>query len=295
MSDRLLARLRDMPDRSDYYVYVYIDPRNYEELYYGKGCRGRKDVHLDASGESEKANRIRAILKEGEDPIVRVIAKGLTEREALLVETTLIWKHRRSLENLRQGDYSKHFRPANRMHVKLPEFDFFTNIWYVNVAEGDWRSWEDCRRFGFLSASAGRNWSEQLDRLNPGDVVVAYLKKWPEGRGYAGVGVVNHRAVRVKQFRFRGKAIQESAVKKSSPRLFESADDPELASYLVGIKWKKTFPRKEAKFKSNIGLYTPQRVVASLGNQPKTRKFVEEAFGLSLDALALRAAAAKGQ
>jgi uncharacterized protein len=61
---------------------VYIDPRNYEEFYYGKGCGGRKDVHLDDARESAKVKRIRAIRKEHEEPIVRVIAKGLTEREA---------------------------------------------------------------------------------------------------------------------------------------------------------------------------------------------------------------------
>jgi hypothetical protein len=125
-----------MADRSDFYVYVYIDPRNYEEFYYGKGCGGRKEAHLDASGYSEKAKRIRAILKEEEEPIIRVIAKGLSEAEALLVETTLIWKQGRYLINLAQGHYSKHFRPAHRMHVKLPDFDFFNSIYYVNVSEG---------------------------------------------------------------------------------------------------------------------------------------------------------------
>jgi hypothetical protein len=188
------------------------------------------------------------------------------------------------LENLAHGHYSKRFRPANRMHVKLPEFDFFNSIYYVNVAEGDWRSWKDCRRFGFLSAGGGRNWSEQLERLNPGDVVVAYLKKSTEGGGYAGVGVVTHRAVRVRQFHFRGKPIRKSEL--DEPGLFNEADDRNLANYLVGIKWHKTFSRKDAKFQRNAGLYTPQRVVASLANQPKTRKFVEETFGLSLDAIA---------
>lgn len=37
---------------------------------------------------------------DGEEPIIRVVAKGLTEREALLVETTLIWKLGRDLTNL---------------------------------------------------------------------------------------------------------------------------------------------------------------------------------------------------
>jgi hypothetical protein len=29
--------------KNDYYVYVYIDPRNFEEFYYGKGRGNRKE------------------------------------------------------------------------------------------------------------------------------------------------------------------------------------------------------------------------------------------------------------
>ena len=268
-----------MKERCDFYVYVYIDPRNYEEFYYGKGCGGRMHAHKDGWGESDKAKRIQAIRKEGEEPIIRVIAKGLTETEALLVETALIWKQGRYLTNLAQGHYSTHFRPQHRMHVKLPDFDFFNGIYYVNVSECEQRSWGDYRQFGFLAAGGGRNWSEQLDRLNTGDVVVAYLK----GSGYAGVGVVSTRSVRAKQFLVRGKLLQKSKLK--APGLFDNANDPELAQYLVGVDWKKTFSEEEAKFRRNAGLYTPHRVVASLANQPKTRKFIEEAFDISLVAL----------
>src|SRR5258706_16447336 len=80
-----------MNERADFYVYLYVDPRNFEEFYYGKGCGGRKESHLKDNGPSEKAERIAAIRKEGLEPIVRVIAKGLSAAEALLVETTLIW------------------------------------------------------------------------------------------------------------------------------------------------------------------------------------------------------------
>jgi uncharacterized protein len=170
------------------------------------------------------------------------------------------------------------------MHVKLPEFDFYNGIYYVNVAEGKHRSWEDCRRFGFLAAGNGRNWSEQLDRLNPGDVVVAYLRRHAEEGGYAGVGVVTARSVRVKDFRFKGKPLAKSAL--VVPLLFNDADNPELAQYLVAIDWRKTFARSHAKFRHNAGLYTPQRVVASLADQSRTRRFVEQTFGVSLDALA---------
>jgi len=43
---------------SDYYVYVYIDPRNFEEFYYGKGCGSRKDAHLLEQSDSPKSRRI---------------------------------------------------------------------------------------------------------------------------------------------------------------------------------------------------------------------------------------------
>ena len=44
---------------ANYYVYVYIDPRSYEEFYYGKGKGARKDAHLSDVGDSAKVTRIR--------------------------------------------------------------------------------------------------------------------------------------------------------------------------------------------------------------------------------------------
>jgi hypothetical protein len=31
---------------AQWYVYVYIDPRNFEEFYYGKGKGNRKEAHI---------------------------------------------------------------------------------------------------------------------------------------------------------------------------------------------------------------------------------------------------------
>ncbi|HEV3417199.1 MAG TPA: GIY-YIG nuclease family protein, partial [Pirellulales bacterium] len=77
---------------SDFYVYVYIYPRNLEEFYYGKGRGSRKGAHLVDKSDSAKSRRIAEIRKEGLAPLIRVIARGLTEAEALLVEKTLLWK-----------------------------------------------------------------------------------------------------------------------------------------------------------------------------------------------------------
>ena len=62
-------------EKAEYYVYVYIDPRNFEEFYYGKGKGNRKEAHLFEDSDSEKSNRIKEITKEGLKPIIKVIAK----------------------------------------------------------------------------------------------------------------------------------------------------------------------------------------------------------------------------
>ena len=57
---------------NNYYVYVYIDPRNLEEFYYGKGKGSRKDAHLVDTSKTAKSARITAIHDAGLKPIIRV-------------------------------------------------------------------------------------------------------------------------------------------------------------------------------------------------------------------------------
>lgn len=60
----------------DYYVYVYIDPRNFEEFYYGKGKGSRKEAHLHDGGDSEKAKRINDIRKPGLHQLPVLLPQG---------------------------------------------------------------------------------------------------------------------------------------------------------------------------------------------------------------------------
>lgn len=169
---------------SDYYVYVYIDPRNFEEFYFGKGRGSRKDAHLSDRSDSEKARRIAAIHKAGLEPVVRVIARGLSEHDALLVEKTLLWKLGRQLTNISSGHYSENFRPHNTLHTLLSGFDFRCGIYYYNVGEGPYRNWDDYVQFGFISAGQGSRWRDAMRGFEEGDVVAAYLK----GCGFVGIG-----------------------------------------------------------------------------------------------------------
>jgi len=259
---------------NNYYVYVYIDPRNYEEFYYGKGKGNRKKAHLNDESDTEKTKIIKAIQKEGLEPIIKVVAKGLSESEAFLIEKTLIWKLGKNLTNISSGHFADKFRPHNSFHLNLNCFDFENGIFYVNVGEGETRAWEDCRNFGFLTAGQGSKWSDPLKTLNAGDIVVAYLKQ----KGYVGIGKVVEKAKRVLDFRFDGKSLKSQNL--VSPDLFKNSNN-ENSEYLVKIKWTKSVTANEAKWKNNSGLFTTQLIKASLENQIKTIKFLEEEFEVS--------------
>lgn len=257
--------------KNKYYVYVYIDPRNLEEFYYGKGKGNRKRAHLSDSNDSEKTKIIKAINREGLEPIIKVIAKGLTEKEAYLIEKTLIWKLGKNLVNIASGHFADKFRPHNTLHINLNCFDFENGIFYVNVGEGDTRCWEDCKNFGFLAAGQGPKWSNPIRTLNPGDIVVAYLKS----KGYVGIGRVLEKAKRALDFKFEKKSLKSQNLKQ--PNIFKNADT-EKSEYLLKVDWIKSVPANQAKWKQKSGLYASELIRASLEKQIETIKFLEKEF-----------------
>lgn len=263
-----------------YYVYVYIDPRNFEEFYYGKGTGSRKTAHLSDDSDTEKAKTIKAIKKEGLEPIIKVIAKGLTEKEAFLVEKTLIWKLGRNLTNLSSGHFADKFRPHDTFHQDLSGFDFNNGLYYVNLGQSEHRCWADCKEFGFLSAGQGKKWSDPIRTLEPGDIVVAYLKN----HGYVGIGRVTEKSVRVNDFKIGGKSLRQFTLKE--PNIFNNSDN-EKSEYPVKIEWIKTVDSKQAKWKSKAGLFTSQLIKASLQGQRPTREFLETEFNIKFKDLLL--------
>lgn len=269
-----------MNDKPEYYVYVYIDPRNFEEFYYGKGMGKRKLAHLQDENDSEKTKRIKEIRKVGLEPLIKVIAKGLTQNEAFLVEKTLIWKLGRTLTNKSSGHFVDKFRPHNKLHVDLFGFDYQNGIYYFNVDERHERSWADCKKYGFLSAGGGKIFGEQIQSFYKGDVVVAYVG----GKGYVGVGIIIEEAVMAKDFRINGKKLDELNLK--SKRMMEkNADNPEKAEYLVKVKWKATCDTDDAKWIRNKRLFAGRMAKASLQNQEETINFVSSAFNIDLENL----------
>lgn len=267
---------------SDYYVYVYIDPRNFEPFYYGKGKGARKEEHKESKAESRKASRIRRIIAEGVEPIVKVIAKDLTEEQAYLVETTLIWQAEGRTLNEAAGPFSKHFRPHRTMHLTLPDFDSQRHVYFFNVGESKNRKWENSLKHGYVGAGHGKVYRRAVQGLHEGDVIAAYISK--NGRGFVGVGRVKGTAKPAREFRVNGKLLLDCP--GIPEKLGRHGNDDDLCEWMAPVQWIKTVSREKAHFKKKVKLYVPRLVRASLANHPKTVDFINERFDVDLYKLA---------
>ena len=116
--------------------------------------------------------------------------------------------------------------------------------------------------------------------LEPGDIVVAYLKN----RGYVGIGRVTEKAIRVNDFKVDEKPLRQLPLKE--PNIFDNCDN-EKSEFLVKIDWIKAVDSKKAKWKSKSGLFTTQLIKASLQAQKTTQNFLEAEFDIKFKDLLL--------
>jgi|GEM_PF-3410482 len=76
--------------------------------------------------------------------------------------------------------------------------ELWDGFWFMNVGESEEnRNWDDCRKYGFLAAGYGEQYSKAMKKLHPGAKVFAYMK----GLGYVGYGEVTKAAVMARDFR----------------------------------------------------------------------------------------------
>jgi hypothetical protein len=271
-----------MKTDSNYYVYAYLDPRNYEMLYVGKGKGSRKYAHLPDKAGTATERRIHEIRQAGKEPVIKVLAVNLTEEQALLVEKALIWRPGGALTNVSGGHFAKHFRPPNTLDEDLRGFDRVNGIFHVNVGTHygpNERQWEDCYKYGFLAAGYGRQFSSQLDLLSVGDIVAAYFNK----KGSVGVGRVVKPSVPAADFRINGRPLSRGMLK--GPALLHDADDEKECEYVVGVKWIKKVLEEKAKWRTGAGLRPLRGIVKSLAHQHKTLQFLERQFGVDFKKL----------
>jgi len=77
-------------EKLGFYVYLYVDPRDSQPFYVGKGKGNRMLTHLNDTEETEKVKRISDLRKLGLEPVIEILKYGLTEHEAFLVESAAI-------------------------------------------------------------------------------------------------------------------------------------------------------------------------------------------------------------
>ena len=81
----------EVADRLGYYVYLYIDPRDEQPFYVGKGQGDRALSHLSEEAESRKCARLAELRAEGKAPRIDILAHGLRDEEtAFRIEAAVI-------------------------------------------------------------------------------------------------------------------------------------------------------------------------------------------------------------
>jgi hypothetical protein len=138
--------------------------------------------------------------------------------------------------------------------------------YYVSFGHGMGRSWDEARKYGFISAGGGRWYSGTLGMLSPGDRVWVNIPS----TGYVGVGLVAGESTPASDFLITdssGLPRPALQVLTEDHYMREYADDPEDAEYFVKVDWLEALPIEGAV--KEVGLFGNQNTVCA----PKTPKW----------------------
>lgn len=83
----LPAKVRE---RLKYYVYLYVDPRDRQVFYVGKGKGARCHAHIRSPPNTKRGRIIRELRTQGKKPDIEFLSYGLTEQAALDLEAAAI-------------------------------------------------------------------------------------------------------------------------------------------------------------------------------------------------------------
>lgn len=146
--------------------------------------------------------------------------------------------------------------------------------WFVNAGEGkgSQRSWEDCRKYGFISAGQGLKFAKMMKKLEVDDRVYAYVT----GSGYVGLGKVVEKAVPIREFMVAG-GVPLLAMSLEANGLGENQDNDEYCEWVVRIDWRKTFSKEQAFWRK--GLFHHLGTACRFKNQ-ETLNCIHEKFDI---------------
>ncbi|MGX6511654.1 hypothetical protein [Rhodococcus sp. SJ-2] len=139
--------------------------------------------------------------------------------------------------------------------------------WYVSFGEANGsRSWDDARRYGFVSAG-GRKWySDSLQKVPVGGQVFAYIPKV----GYVGIGTVTAPATPADHARLviDGHSVAFRSLDLVGPYGREVSDpdpDEDYREWILPVTWTSTVDRPQAL--RIPGLFANQNSACKLRDQ----------------------------
>jgi uncharacterized protein len=158
----------------------------------------------------------------------------------------------------------------------LSGYDFENGLYYFNVGEGEYRNWDDCRLFSFISAGHGPQWRDAICRFQPGDVLCTYLKSY----GFVGVARIKEPAKPIRNIVING--VPLLSLPLTCQKMGNNIESDDLCEYVCVVEWVVAVERIAAKWKAKSGLYTTPLIRASLDGQPETVEFLEKEFSIDL-------------
>lgn len=137
--------------------------------------------------------------------------------------------------------------------------------WYVALGEeGGTRSWDDARKYGFVSAGGGSWFSRTLAKLPVGARIFTCIPK----TGYVGVGTVIGEARPASEalLEIDGKPYRFTDLDLRASYRHEGDDEDEtVAEYIVPVAWIRTAPRDRAIW--TRGMFANQNSACKLRNK----------------------------
>lgn len=134
---------------------------------------------------------------------------------------------------------------------------------YVSFGDGEHRSWEDARKFGFITASGGAWYTQTLRMLNSDDRVWVNIPT----KGYVGVGIVTGAPVTLEELMVdvNGQEVHFSELPESEK--YTTIGDVENQAVFVPVSWLADVALSGAV--REIGFFGNQNTVA----KPKSEKW----------------------
>lgn len=204
------------------------------------------------------------------DPASRRIVEYLSEEHDVAINTVFFNVFEADGREWLTTDFlldQEEVEERSERKVRAP----WSGYYFVNAGLNENRSWEDYKRYGFVSAGGGNFYSKRLDQLNIGDKVFVYDK----GNGFIGYGIVTATKTLAVEFMTEDGPLLQQPLK--APGLAHDADNPSTAEYVVGIDWQTTVEPSQGKWFK--GAFANQNIVCKLRDQA-TVDFLIEEFGV---------------